>query len=331
MYVFSAGFTGMTASFSVDNAPPISKTVAAPPGPDFQVSNVSMYDQQNIPSGNHTMVMTVLDWNGSATSMKFDYAYVNETFVATPSTSTSSSMTQTSSTSQTASGSPTTTSSKSNKIDLGGVIGGTLAGIAFLVAVVVGILYLRRRKQASPPVREDAYQATPFMSEHSTSPPPPATYGNIFGPNLGAGATIQPLARTAILRDALAAGSQQSSSDPSSRSIMSGTSSNVLQPLRRQPSLGFSTGDRASGLYPDTSSPFTDSAGELRYNFTAEQLEVIDRLRADGVPQETIARVAENFIGKHGNQSSADMSGGGLMRGASIFSAAPPPSYQTNR
>jgi hypothetical protein len=97
MYVLSAGFSGITASFSVDGAPAVSDSVPAPPGPTFQVPNVSMYEVQNLPSGNHTMVMTVLDWEGSASSMKFDYAFVNETFVAAPTTTSATSASQTSS------------------------------------------------------------------------------------------------------------------------------------------------------------------------------------------------------------------------------------------
>jgi hypothetical protein len=117
MYVFNAGLSGMTASFSVDDGPAVSKTIQAPLPPTYQVSNVSLYNIQGIPTGNHTMKMTVLDWTGSgtATSMKFDYAYINETFVATPATS--SSMTSTSA-SQTSSQTPTQTSSTSNKSDL---------------------------------------------------------------------------------------------------------------------------------------------------------------------------------------------------------------------
>ena len=102
MYVFNAGFSGMTASFSIDSGPAVSNSIQAPPAPTYQVSNVSLYSIQGLPSANHTMRMTVLDWNGSATSMKFDYAYVNETFVATPATtSATSSITSTSTSSQT--------------------------------------------------------------------------------------------------------------------------------------------------------------------------------------------------------------------------------------
>lgn len=116
MYVFNAGASGMTASFSVDGGTAVSNTIQTPPPPTYQVSNVSLYDIQGLSSGNHTMNMTILDWNGSATSMKFDYAYVNESFVPPPATVTSS-VTGTS-TSQAPTQTSAGTSSTSNKSDL---------------------------------------------------------------------------------------------------------------------------------------------------------------------------------------------------------------------
>lgn len=111
MYVFSAGFSGITASFAIDGGTAVSNSTDAPPPPTYQVSNVPLYDIQGLTTQNHTMVMTVLDWNGSPTSMKFDYAHVNETFVAAPATTSSASMTSTS-TSQASSQTPSTTPSQ---------------------------------------------------------------------------------------------------------------------------------------------------------------------------------------------------------------------------
>lgn len=119
MYVFNAGLSGMTASFAIDGGKAVSNSIDAPPPPTYQVSNVSLYSIQGLTTGNHTMVMTILDWNGSPTSMKFDYAYVNETFVAAPATTSLTSMTST--TSQVSSQTPSQTSagnpSTSNKSD----------------------------------------------------------------------------------------------------------------------------------------------------------------------------------------------------------------------
>ena len=119
MYVFNAGMSGVTASFAIDGGKAVSNSIDAPPPPTYQVSNVSLYSIQGLPSGNHTMVMTVLDWNGSSTSMKFDYAYVNETSVAAPATSSSTaSTTSTSTTSPTPSQTSSGNLSTSNKSDL---------------------------------------------------------------------------------------------------------------------------------------------------------------------------------------------------------------------
>ncbi|KAF9234042.1 hypothetical protein BU15DRAFT_79500 [Melanogaster broomeanus] len=296
MYVLSAGFSGITASFSVDGSTAIPNSVDAPPAPTYQTPNVSMFQVQGLVSGNHTMVMTVLDWNGSASSMKFDYALVNETFVAAPTTtSAAASTSQTPSASQTPTQSATGSASPSSKIDIGAVVGGVLAGVAFIALAVLGILYYRKRKAA----RDATYSSNPFMSEHLNRPPPQAAYGTdgggYFAPMPVADHSIPPLTRSAILREALATGNHASSSDPlpSSQSTMSGMSSNPLQPLRRQPSLGFSTDNRGSTSYLDVSSPDTSSMAPHR--LTAEQFETIDRLRADGVPAETIARVIEGF------------------------------------
>ncbi|KIK99730.1 hypothetical protein PAXRUDRAFT_822414 [Paxillus rubicundulus Ve08.2h10] len=333
MYVLSAGFSGITASFSVDGAPAISDSIPAPPGPTFQAPNVSMYEVQNLPSGNHTMVMTVLDWEGSASSMKFDYAFVNETFVATPTTTSAASASQTSSGASQSPSVPVENTSNSNKVDLGGAVGGALAGVAVVVAVVMSICYWRKRK--TPPARSSphaTYQTAPFMSESSNPPPQtrvPVHGRKFFTERAYVEPTIPPLTRSAILREALAAGNHAASEPlPSSYSTMSGTSSGPLQPLRRQPSIGFNTDQPGSTSYSGAVSPSVDASVTSGYNLTAEQLEVIERLRADNVPSETIARVAEGFLSRYDSSADTSSSGRGLTRGGSVFSRAPP-SYQT--
>ena len=118
IYVFNAGVTGMTAGFSVDGGTAVPSTIQAPPPPDYQVSNVSLYNIQGLPSGNHTMQMSLLDWNGGGTSMKFDYAYVNETFVASPAATSSTSSMISTSASQTPTQTPAGNSGTSNKSDI---------------------------------------------------------------------------------------------------------------------------------------------------------------------------------------------------------------------
>ncbi|KAI9569017.1 hypothetical protein HD554DRAFT_643066 [Boletus coccyginus] len=338
MYVFNAGLSGMTASCSIDGGQANPNSIDAPPAPTYQISNVSLCSIQGLSSGNHTMKMTVLDWNGSATSMKFDYAYVNETFVATPATtSATSSMTSTSTSSQT----PTQASagnSGSNQVNLGAIIGGTLGGLA-LLAGVIGFFYWRRRKAPRKTVfsPESTFQVNPFTSEFSDPTPPPVPYTQ--RPFTGAqhretSSSVPPLMRTAILRDALAAGNYSLTPDQSSQSVRSGQSSAVFQPLRRQPSYSITDTDPPlhSGVsqVADLGSPFSDVQVASRYGLTAEQVGVVERLRADNVPVETISRVIEGFVSSNLGLSADETTGRKSTRGArSVFSAAPPPSYQT--
>jgi hypothetical protein len=327
MYVFNAGLSGMTASFSVDGSAAVSNTIQAPPPPTYQVSNVSLYNIQGLPTGNHTMIMTVLDWSGSATSMKFDYAYVNETLVAIPATTSSTSSMTSTSASQTSSQTPTQTSSTSNEVNIGAIVGGTLGGLAILAGLVFGFFYLRKRKATPKDVFsvESTFQVNPF----SSPTPPSAQQRPFFTQHRQASLPVPPLTRSAILRDALAAGNYSSGPDQSSQSIRSGQSSAVFQPLRRQPSYSADTDPPVPSSVShvaDAGSPFSDPAS--RYNLTAEQAEVIDRLRADNVPVETIARVIEGFVSS--NLPGGETGGGKVARGArSVVSAAPPPSYQT--
>ncbi|KAN0075399.1 hypothetical protein V8E55_011422 [Tylopilus felleus] len=323
MYVFSAGFSGMTASFSIDSGTAVPNSIQAPPPPAYQISNVSLYDIQGIPTGNHTMKMTLLDWGTGGTSMKFDYAYINETFVASP-TTTSSTPSMTSSASRTPSQTPSTgNSTASNSVNVGGIVGATLGGLAFLVGLVIGLLYWRRRKATRQNFSssEPNLQPSPFTSEFG-NPTPAYVHQNPFSPQRRE--EIAPRIRSAVLRDALAAGNYPSGPDYTSQS--GHTSSGVLQPLRRPPSQAENVDIHApssASYVADSSSPFSDSQVTSRYNLTVEQGEVIKRLQRDNVPLETVARVIEGFV------SSNFATGGGLDRKRSVLSAVPPPSYQT--
>ncbi|KAH7890023.1 hypothetical protein F5I97DRAFT_626078 [Phlebopus sp. FC_14] len=332
MYMLNAGFEGVTASVTVDNSPPVTSSLSPPPGPTYQIPNTSMFDVQSLPTGSHNLILTVLDWNNGASSMYFDYALVNETFVATPTTTTTT-VSQTSSTSstlsasQTSSGTPTPiNTSGSTKIDVGGAVGGAVAGIAVLAAIILGILYLRKRKKATTS-QESMLQATPWQEDPHTHPLPPA--GFLYSDNEP---PIQPGVRTAILRDALA-GTNYPSTDPlpSTYATASGTVSKALEPLRRQPSGGFTPSYRRSASYsdPDPTASLRDTSIASQYNLTGDQLEMIERLQSNNVPADTIARVAEEMARNGGRPSFTDRgSSGGLARTDTIFSA-PPPSYQS--
>ena len=200
---------------------------------------------------------------------------------------------------------------------------------------MIGFIFLRKRKSkhapAPAPAPDSAFQVNPFQSE--LEGPPPASLPYVQHPfssqNQGTSSTVPPLVRSALLRDAFAAGNDplDSTADQSAPS-MSGRSSAPLQPLRRQPSHDADIRARSNASHAlDVDSPFGGPDVASRYNLTADQVEVVDRLRADNVPLDAISRVIERYVAT--NHSGGEASGQ-LHRGGSIVSAAPPPSYQTN-
>jgi hypothetical protein len=191
---------------------------------------------------------------------------------------------------------------------------------------------MRKRKTTRKDVlsEESPFQVNPFTSEFNSPTPPSTQQRPFFAQHRETSPPVPAFTRSAILRDALAAGNYSSGPDQSSQSILSGQSSAVFQPLRRQPSYSADADPpvhSSASQVADAGWPFSDPS---RYNLTPEQVEVIDRLRADNVPVETIARVIEGFVSSNLNLSGGETSGGKVARGArSVVSAAPPPSYQT--
>jgi len=114
--------------------------------------------------------------------------------------------------------------------------------------------------------------------------------------------------------------------DQSSQSISSGNRSAAFQPLRRRPSYDADVDAhvRSSASRVTNASPVLS---DQRYNLTPEQVEIIDRLRADNVPQDTVMRVFEGFVSP--KLSVGETSDRRSTRARSFASAAPPPSYQT--
>ena len=115
VYVLQAGPQGMSASLSIDSGTATTATLGAPPAPQYYISHVTLFNVQNIPSGTHTAVMTVLDWNGGFSGMMLDYFDINEVEVAGPTTSSSPSPSPTTSSTpaQSPSSTPTPTSTNS--------------------------------------------------------------------------------------------------------------------------------------------------------------------------------------------------------------------------
>jgi hypothetical protein len=89
VYVLQAGPQGMSASLSIDSGTATTATLGAPPSPQYYIPQVVLFNVQNIASGTHTAVMTVLDWNGGFSGMMLDYFDINQAEVAGPITSSS--------------------------------------------------------------------------------------------------------------------------------------------------------------------------------------------------------------------------------------------------
>ncbi|KIJ63306.1 hypothetical protein HYDPIDRAFT_29564 [Hydnomerulius pinastri MD-312] len=85
IYVLQAGPQGMSASLSIDSGSATTATLPAPPAPQYNIPHVTLFNVQNLPSGTHTAVMTVQDWNGGFSGMMLDYIDVNQAVVAAPS------------------------------------------------------------------------------------------------------------------------------------------------------------------------------------------------------------------------------------------------------
>jgi hypothetical protein len=112
VYVYQAGPVGINASITIDGANAQTNVLNAPPGPAYQVANVSMFDVQQLLSGSHTLQLLINDLFGSYSGMMFDYAYVNESLVTSAPTS-SASLTPSGSSKSSGSSTSTTTSTSS--------------------------------------------------------------------------------------------------------------------------------------------------------------------------------------------------------------------------
>ena len=79
-----AGFQGISASLTIDGGQSVTATLPAPAPPSYQTPNVSLFNIQSLPSAVHTVTINLLDWESGTTSLYFDYALINETYVELP-------------------------------------------------------------------------------------------------------------------------------------------------------------------------------------------------------------------------------------------------------
>ena len=102
-----AGFQGITVSLTIDGGQSVTATLPPPTPPSYQTPNVSLFDLQLLPSADHTATINLLDWENGTTSLYFDYALINESYVELASSTSTTSHAGTSTTLAT----PTTASS----------------------------------------------------------------------------------------------------------------------------------------------------------------------------------------------------------------------------
>ncbi|KAH7920454.1 hypothetical protein BV22DRAFT_802645 [Leucogyrophana mollusca] len=91
IYVLQTGPIGVSVSAVVDGGQPTTHTLSGPTGPNYQSTNMTLFDVQSLASGSHTLSLTVLDFDGpygTQSWLGFDYAHIREADPP-PSTSTS--------------------------------------------------------------------------------------------------------------------------------------------------------------------------------------------------------------------------------------------------
>ncbi|KAH7914080.1 hypothetical protein BJ138DRAFT_1000952, partial [Hygrophoropsis aurantiaca] len=92
-FAFQSGPVVINATITIDDQNPQTVVLNTPPGPAYEVPNVTMFDVQGLVSGSHSAQVLINDLQGSYSGMMFDYANVNETIVGSTSFAPTSSMT----------------------------------------------------------------------------------------------------------------------------------------------------------------------------------------------------------------------------------------------
>jgi hypothetical protein len=110
VYIMHAGFQGITVSLTIDGGQSVTATLPPPTPPSYQTPNVSLFDLQLLPSADHTATINLLDWENGTTSLYFDYALINESYVELPSSTPSTTSHASTSTTQPSASSTSPTS-----------------------------------------------------------------------------------------------------------------------------------------------------------------------------------------------------------------------------
>ncbi|KIK99729.1 hypothetical protein PAXRUDRAFT_822412 [Paxillus rubicundulus Ve08.2h10] len=345
IYVYQAGPVGINASITIDGAHAETSVLNAPPGPAYQVANVSMFDVQQLLSGPHTLQLLINDLFGSYSGMMFDYAYINESLVTSPPTS-SASLTSSGSSTSSGSATPTTTSissppSSGLHVDVGVVVGSVVGGIAVMITGIIAFLWMRRRR------REQETIGLHFEGEITAHHPPSNQSRSTNVAEVGRSSVRNTESLVSI---PLIPNRRAFSSDQTPGSVPSGQ--DTIYPFTSSPSNSSGTQDRKTRLvlsndvsnppgielatyanqgrqFPSEAPLLPQSSGrDTSPSLTDEQADFINSLYNNNVPAAAIARVMERML--------ADQHAGireweretRLARSNTITSSTAPPSYR---
>lgn len=345
VFVYQAGPVGINASISVDGGYNATNVLSAPPSPNYEIANVSMFSVQELETGSHTLWMTVNDLFGSYSGMMFDYAYVNETLVsaaeASAATATTSSTGSPSSGLSSSTTTPTSTSSASNSggVNIGAIVGGVLGGVALIMAGVIAALCLRRRRRSGTVNLISEGDVQPYDPYIPYDPPVSqvqAAYNASTGPNSSTYyATTTPSISTPLTpnrRQPVA----ETNTDSTPFLLTSSSA-----PLSQDTSSSSSGRDRKTQLVspnpplrqssPDDSRAVESSAQELLPSLTDEQADFITGLYNNNIPAPVVARVVQRMLVDRQAGIREWESELGLTRSHSIATTAPPSYDAANR
>ena len=321
IYVLQAGAQGINASLTIDGGAPNYNVLPAPPGPNFYIPNVTLFSVQGVTTGDHTATMTVLNWDNIFSGMMFDYAVINQTIIATTTTSSVASSTAASTTSNPTS---TATSSPSNSTyailslpqyevnscdstNVGAIVGGVVGGLAALIALLLAIFYLRRRRREAhrSSVNLDADpRIEPFFSADSLYHQGPQRYTDVTGPPTAEGLVTGAVSARAPPH------STSSGSARREKSRLGVTNPNTGQIVN--PSVAPPSTQGGSSSTSETSRPRIQQTHPM---LTDDQADFVNNLYTNNVPAGAIARVIERMMA------------GERQPAVDGYDSLPPPSY----
>jgi hypothetical protein len=153
----------MSASLSIDSGSATTSTLDAPPAPQYNIPQVTLFSVQNLVSGTHTALMTVLTWNGGISGMMLDYIDVNQAVVAAP---TSNPAQSTSSTPSATTATPTSLAQTTSGSASQTTSGASSAASASIVSIQT---YQISTGTASPSTASGSSTGAPPVSSSSSS------------------------------------------------------------------------------------------------------------------------------------------------------------------